>query len=297
MDAARLPSRLLALLAAGTFVLLAAGGLVTSYGVGLAVPDWPTTFGEGMVSYDWFESPSFGVFLEHGHRLMGIVVGTITLAAAAAMVVHRALPRAGLWAGLLVAAVVLQGVMGGLRVVELSPAWAIVHGVFGQVFFAATVVLALVTGRGWADRIGPANAPKALAVGAAALVVAQAGMGAGMRHTTDPVLGLPPALLAAHLLGAGAVVAGTFVLVRRLRTACAESRPLVRWSGVLASLVGCQAVLGLAAWRLAAGTGWAGSPTTSEAVLNTAHQATGALVLAAAAVVAALCLARGRTGE
>src|SRR3954462_14346658 len=67
--------------AAFTLPLLFVGGSVTSYGVGLAVPDWPTTFGMNMFLYDFWNAP-FGVRVEHAHRLYGAAVGLATVALA-----------------------------------------------------------------------------------------------------------------------------------------------------------------------------------------------------------------------
>src|SRR3954462_3147954 len=57
-----------------TWPLLLVGGSVTVYRVGMAVPDWPTTFGMNMFLYRFWNA-SWGVFIEHGHRLYGSAVG------------------------------------------------------------------------------------------------------------------------------------------------------------------------------------------------------------------------------
>src|SRR5262249_61738278 len=61
-----------------TLPLLYVGGSVTTYRVGLAVPDWPTTFGENPFLYDFWNAP-FGVRIEHLHRLYGAAVGLATI--------------------------------------------------------------------------------------------------------------------------------------------------------------------------------------------------------------------------
>src|SRR5262247_4893012 len=72
------PHRLAVVLACATFPLLFIGGLVTSKGAGLAVPDWPTTFGYNMFLYPWSKMVG-GIFYEHSHRLIGSVVGFLTI--------------------------------------------------------------------------------------------------------------------------------------------------------------------------------------------------------------------------
>src|SRR3972149_1160838 len=100
--------------AAATLPLVFVGALVTSYDVGMAVPDWPTTFGYNMFTYPWLEA-AWGVFVEHSHRLLGSLVGLMTVVLAVwlwAVDARRWLRWLGVAA---VAAVIGQGVLGGLR--------------------------------------------------------------------------------------------------------------------------------------------------------------------------------------
>ncbi|MBI3799408.1 MAG: hypothetical protein HY268_20880 [Deltaproteobacteria bacterium] len=76
--------RLALLTAVATFPLLFVGGLVTSTGAGLAVPDWPTTFGYNMFLYPWSKMVG-GIFYEHSHRLLGSAVGFLTILLAATL--------------------------------------------------------------------------------------------------------------------------------------------------------------------------------------------------------------------
>src|SRR6185436_4670006 len=99
---------------AATAVLIVLGGLVTNTGAALAVPDWPSTFGHNMFLFPWSRMVG-GVFYEHSHRLLGALVGMLTLALAAVL-----WPRGGRLRALgivAVVAVIAQGVVGGLRVV------------------------------------------------------------------------------------------------------------------------------------------------------------------------------------
>ena len=134
-----------------TLPLLYVGGSVTTYGVGLAVPDWPQTFGINMFLYDFWNAP-FGVRIEHTHRLYGAAVGVTTLLLAGWLSVfdrRRWMKGLGLLA---VVAVIVQGVLGGTRVTQVSTVLAAVHGVVGQAFFGLMVALSVLTSRGWREQ-------------------------------------------------------------------------------------------------------------------------------------------------
>ena len=128
------PHRLAVTLAGATFPLLFIGGLVTSLGAGLAVPDWPTTFGYNMFLYPWSKMIG-GVFYEHSHRLIASCVGLLTIALTVTLWIKE--DRRWLrWLGITaLAMVIVQGVLGGLRVVLLQHTLAIIHACFAQVFF------------------------------------------------------------------------------------------------------------------------------------------------------------------
>ncbi len=184
------PLHYIALLtAAATFPLIFMGGLVTSHGAALAVPDWPNTFGYNM----WLFPPRLwegGIFYEHTHRLVASIVGlfAIVLAAWACLTPTR---RSVRWLALAVlGAVILQGVIGGLRVVLLKLDLAILHACLAQAVFCLTALVALVTSRSWeaaaplslsddAQRARPLVRLAALAV---LVVYAQLVLGAFMRH-------------------------------------------------------------------------------------------------------------------
>src|SRR2546425_964755 len=142
--------------------------------------DWPSTFGYNMVLFPWSRMVG-GVFYEHSHRLMGALVGLLTLALGGALWREGGrLRRLGLLA---VAVVLAQGVLGGLRVVLLEDALAILHGSLAPAFFALLAAIALLTaprGRVAGARVEPAL--KGLTVLAAALVYVQIVAGALLTH-------------------------------------------------------------------------------------------------------------------
>src|SRR2546427_4718249 len=118
------------------------GGLVTNTGAALAVPDWPSTFGYNMILFPWSRMVG-GIFYEHSHRLMGALVGLLTLALATVLWREGGrLRRLGLLA---VVAVLAQGLLGGLRVVLLQDTLAIFHGLLAQAFFALLAAIAVLT--------------------------------------------------------------------------------------------------------------------------------------------------------
>ena len=165
--------------AVATLGLIVAGGLVTSTGSGLSVPDWPLSYGRLM-------PPMVGgVFYEHGHRMVATTVGILTVILAvwlARREPRRWVRRLGL---LSVATVVTQGVLGGLTVIFLLPtAVSVAHACLAQTFFCLMVTLAVVTSPRWQPQPWAARLPASrLAALAAAAVFVQLVLGAVMRHT------------------------------------------------------------------------------------------------------------------
>lgn len=166
-----------------TLLLIALGGLVTSKGAGMAVPDWPTTYGQNMFLFppsQW----TGGIFYEHTHRLMGSWVGLLTVVLA--LWLWRSEPRAWMrrlgWIALFL--VILQGVLGGLRVVLFKNEIGIFHAGLAQSFLSLLTVIALACSPLW-RRIAPqGDSPRvrrALGVGVL-LVFVQLLIGATMRH-------------------------------------------------------------------------------------------------------------------
>ena len=134
--------------AASVSLLICSGGLVTSHEAGMAVPDWPNSFGYNMFLFPishWVG----GVLFEHTHRLIASGVGLLTVILCVALFLiekRRWVKTLGLIA---VAAVIVQGILGGLRVTENSPVLGLFHGCLAQSFFALMATIALVTSRFW----------------------------------------------------------------------------------------------------------------------------------------------------
>src|SRR5437762_559332 len=170
-----------------TLFLICSGGMVTSKGVGLAVPDWPTTFGYNMFLFPvskWIG----GIFFEHTHRLIASAVGFLTIILAIWLWRsddRRWVRNLGVIA---LAGVILQGILGGLRVTMLKDEIGIFHACLAQAFLGLVVVIALVTSKFWRAlsdaTVDPRKfAPiKTIAIAATVAIYVQLALGATMRH-------------------------------------------------------------------------------------------------------------------
>jgi cytochrome c oxidase assembly protein subunit 15 len=249
------------------------GGLVTNTGAALAVPDWPSTFGYNMVLFPWSRMVG-GVLYEHSHRLMGALVGVLTLALAGALWREGGrLRRLGLVA---VGVVVAQGVLGGLRVVLLEDTLAIVHGCLAQAFFALLATIALLTaprGRAVAAPVEPAL--RGLAVFAAGLVSVQIVFGALLTHAGRIDL---------HLAGAVLVFVLVPIVAAQLRrTGDPVAVPIAR---LVNALLGVQLLLGVGSFLARFSPIWIPGEQLTVTALPVAHRLVGSLILAATVVLA-----------
>lgn len=272
-------------------LLLGVGGLVTSKAAGLAVVDWPNSFGYNMFLYP-LSRMTGGIYYEHAHRLFGALVGVTTLVLATLLQRHdpRAWVRRLGWAA--VALVVVQGLLGGLRVTggltlsmdeaDMRPSvlLAAIHGVLGQVFFATLVALGVFTSRVWGEPPEPAarratGADRALGALLVAIVVGQLVLGAIQRH-----LG---ALLLFHIAFGVAVVAPLAVHVGFRAWGLNPQSPAMQRLGLgLVAAVAAQLLLGFGAFVAKTALAEAGAAVA----LRTAHQWFGAILLALAVALA-----------
>ena len=299
-DSSPWPHRVACLLVCATFPLIFVGGLVTTTEAGMAVPDWPTTFGYNMLLYPWqsWLAGPWNLFVEHGHRLLGALVGGLSIVLLATLWLCDR--RRWLWeCGLLaLGMVIVQGSLGGLRVTQNSPAFALAHGCFGPLFFAACVALAVFTSRWWRNAgsgVQSTNPAKLLGLSVMMAVFAyvQLVLGALIRHAD---VSLAPGafqirvalhvFLAAVLLLQGAMLAGHAWRHHR------RQMVLIRPAAGLALLLALQAALGGGTWVLKYGWpvwfrqwSWAQQHLTitesmSQVLVTTAHVALGSLIVA-----------------
>lgn len=261
-----------------TFFLLAVGGLVTSNDAGLAVVDWPNSYGYNMFLYPLARMTG-GIYFEHAHRLFGSLVGLTTLVVAIVLLrtERRAwVRRLGLVALLLVIA---QGVMGGLRVTETNIVLAVVHGITAQIFFATLVALAVFTSPAWSGErsSGAAGVPvsRLLARSLVILVLLQLVLGALVRHLS---VALHPHLATGVVVGIVGVVAGV--------KAAGSVSPVLRRTGwALVFVTITQVLLGVGAFVTTRLLGDPAQPGPLDVGFTTAHQAMGAIVLACSVVL------------
>lgn len=277
-----------ALVTAGAIApLIVIGGLVTSTDSGMAVPDWPTTFGANMLAYPLNAASPGDVFLEHSHRLFGMLVGFAGLTLLAWVV------GAGVrgWAlGVTVAAVVLlivQGVLGGVRVTNNSRALAMIHGSLGQGVFAVVIALAAYLSPGFAAAPGSACDPrtarriKAFATALLHALVLQLLLGAMTRHFRGGNHALWTHAGFSIIVMVLAVMAGSAAASLPAAASAGGVTALRRCGRALNALAGLQFLLGWAAFAVRGRT--IKADDALEALVRTAHQANGALLLGVAA--------------
>ena len=294
-----------------TFFMIVSGGVVTGFEAGLAVPDWPNSYGHNMLLYplsEMVENLNSGIFYEHSHRLTGMFVGLTSIVLLVVLLKTQPRRWVRLLGVLVLFMVITQGVLGGLRVTGVltfsqdptilapSTALAIVHGVFAQMIMATMALAATATSQRWID--GGFDADTAtrtelrFAIFLVVLLLVQLSVGAAYRHLASgtelgPRDGGAMGLLMVHITLAAVVAIVTIAVGIQ---ASSRGGVLRRMGIVLLVLVGLQLILGVGAVvgvyvpahgeQAAAAPGWA-------VLLTSVHQGNGALLLMAATVTAA----------
>lgn len=175
------------LTAMATLGLICIGGLVTSHNVGMSVPDWPTSYGYNMFFFP-FSKWVGGIFYEHTHRLAASAVGFLTVALAVWLWLKEE-RRWLAWLGILALfAVILQGVLGGLRVRWMRDELGVFHATLAQVFFVLVSAIAIFSSRRWQNAaaqdlpVYDCTRLRYLYAFATAMILLQLILGATMRH-------------------------------------------------------------------------------------------------------------------
>src|SRR5271156_6632513 len=293
--------------------LICLGGLVTSHEAGMSVPDWPNTYGYNMFFFPW-QNWVGGIFYEHSHRLVASGVGVLmTILAVWLCFQERVWLR---WMGGVVPLfVLLEGMIGGLRVVLSEDQLGILHGSLAQLLFVSVSLIALFTSRWWIQSRSGFTPPKwtgrTLAI--CGLIFCQLLLGATMRHEHNG-LSIPDFPLAykqvwpktdqasldaynrerlsrneyatsplyiniqmAHRVGAVLITVAILAAAAAMWLTPGTASILRRWSAAWVGIVFVQFLLG-------ACTIW----TNKAADVATAHVATGALTLVLGALLAAM---------
>lgn len=278
--------RMARLTAGATFLLIVIGGIVTSTESGLAVPDWPTTFGYNMFLYPLSEMVG-GILYEHSHRLMGSLVGLLTVGLFVCLLARDS--RKWLkWLGFAaLVAVIVQGVLGGLRVTQINRNFAIVHACLAQAFFALLCGIAWFTSRDGSENVirTPTHrdevtspALRRLSLITACLIYVQLIFGAILRHTGSR--------LDAHLLFAFLVTLHIFLLARRLLSVNSETQRIGQSMPLLLlGLLAIQLILGTGAFFAKLTAFGETFATALTVTITTAHVAVGALMLVSSFVL------------
>ncbi|MBL8746228.1 MAG: COX15/CtaA family protein [Phycisphaerae bacterium] len=289
--------------------VLLSGGLVTSTGAGLAVPDWPTSYSANMFLYP-LSKMTGGIYYEHAHRLFGSLVGLTTLTLLLFSLACE--PRRWMKALTFAAFVFVcgQGVLGGVRVTsadavtsDSSPgalvdnkgslALAMVHGITAQLFFALLCGLAAMYGVRWITHRADARAgERGLRTFSIFLVlglVLQLSLGSAARHLHHPHV------LWTHVGFAFFVVVLAGLAGFRAIARCKDLPPVRRLGHALVHSVGLQAILGLVTLMAVLPYQPGKVDSLAAVVLATAHQGLGAILIGCASMLMAWAIRLGGT--
>lgn len=284
--------RFTVLTAVVTVLLMSWGAFVTSIDAGLAVPDWPTSFD----SYDpfnpwpdwWTVTP---VLAEHGHRLLGALVGLLTLILASWTIYADDRRWMKVLSVAVLFTVMLQGVLGGLRVIWVSLDLAVVHACVAQIFFASLVCMAIFTSPSWVSGTNERRPtiPKrvrVLTVVTVFAVFAQIIFGALLRH---PGTGIDLVFAGVHIFWAFVVVALILASAQLIRSE-EHGRPLGRARNAAVSLLAVQFMLGMTAFFVLLDEQGMVRPSNLQVIVNTSHMVVGALLMGATVAQATYAL-------
>jgi heme a synthase len=288
------PHRLAVALALVTFPLIWVGGLVTTYDAGMAVPDWPGTYGYNLLLYPWqsWVAGPWDLFIEHGHRLLGATAGLLAIGLVAVVLLTDSRRwMIGAACGAL-GLVIFQGALGGARVLFDERLVALVHGCVGPLFFAYLAGFIVLTSRWWqeAPQIGTGDGGRS--VGAAwittALAYTQLVLGAVVRHM--PLAASPQVFRVAllfHLVVAFALTIQVGLTAWSAQRVSGMRLPTL----LLPLLVGVQIFLGLATYVAKySWPAWLGEyqfaaayvvqeRSLAQSLITTAHVANGSLIV------------------
>jgi len=255
-----------------TFLLIIAGALVTGNDAGLAVPDWPLSYGS-------LTPPMVGgIFYEHGHRMVASFVGFLTVILTIWLWKKDDRPFVRRLGWVALAVVVTQGVLGGITVLFFLPApISVMHACLAQAFFCIVSSLALLTSKSWkhssttvaSDIKGVSM--RQLSVWTVAAIYGQLILGAALRHSKVGLLW--------HVIGAFIVAFLVIWTVARVYKYYATVSALFRPAMILGILLVAQLSLGVSSYLVRLTSREDVQPEAWMVGVTTAHVATGAAVL------------------
>lgn len=217
------------------------GSLVTTLGAGMAFPDWPTSDGQGMLSYPWHLSVG-DKFVEHGHRLAGMLIGFFAIGLCLVAWKSPTSRSVRLACSAALAGVVVQGLLGGMRVLLDARVMAYGHSVFGCCVFVGLWLVVLMTSHSWNDLpIDNTTSNSSLRTASVLLPVitlTQYVLGGAVRHFG--------AMLDFHVLGACVVALATAII--SVMSYSAGSADVKKFSRFVVWAVLVQVVVGIATW-------------------------------------------------
>lgn len=265
------------------------GSVVTTLKAGMAFADWPTSDGENMLLYNFFKDIRHtDRLVEHTHRLAGMLIGVFTIALVAVTFWKEKTRWVRTWSIAILIAVIIQGLLGGLRVIQNAQTMAMVHSITGGLFFALCFVFAHSVRRpGQLERQQAAardtrTSPSMFYVALLLplLVVGQYFLGGMFRH-----LGT---MLHEHVIGAIVVFVGSvFVIFGLARSDSVRLKNRMKW---LSAALVLQISLGLGAWATKLGipaVGYVASVNSLlQSVICSLHTVGGMFLLATSATVA-----------
>ena len=265
-----------------TFLLIIAGALVTGNDAGLAVPDWPLSYGS-------LTPPMVGgIFYEHGHRMVASFVGFLTIILAVWLWQRDDRPAVRKLGWVALGVVVTQGLLGGITVLFFLPApVSVMHACLAQAFLCIVSSLALVTSRNWrsaARRVAldlKGVSMSHLCIWTTASVYGQLILGAALRHTKAGLLW--------HVSGAFVVTLFMLWTIARVYKYYATVPQLFRTAMILAILLAAQLSLGVGSYLVRLTGREDIQPGALMVVVTTAHVAIGAAVLVASLMLTLQC--------
>ena len=248
-------------LSCAVMLAIVVGAAATTCDAGRAIPDWPSTFGHFLFLYPWSEwaAAPQDVFLVHGHRLLALGATLLAVAVAAVVVRCDGRRRVRFSAATLLGAIILEDLLGGMRLLWDQRVLAPIHAYTGFLVLAACAALGLVMSQRWtaaapAAAVPPGSASGSMKLGMLPVLVAaaidcQVLIGVFLRHIP---LGASPdgfrLVVFLHLLGAATVLSVVLLLMGRAWRRAGGDRLERRLARLLGALVAGQMGLGCATW-------------------------------------------------